>query len=141
MMPLSRRRIIAGGMLAVLAGLSIPLATRRIEDELRAILDANFGPAIADAPESALFIADVADVWNGLNTPLQRITRPTLWMLGPLLPIARRQRDALGENVVNLFLRATNVVRAHETGDDLQYVGIPDPYQNPCANPLSFAWL
>ncbi|MDF0602671.1 hypothetical protein P1J78_18180 [Psychromarinibacter sp. C21-152] len=136
-----RRALLAGGLGAVAAAVALPLVTRRIEDELRRILRDGFGDKIAGNPEAAVFIVDVAAIWNDTTPPAQRITKPTTWMLSPLLPGPRAERAGLEEAVIRTFLRATNAVRAHETGEPLVYLGMPDPYARPCANPLSAMWL
>lgn len=135
----ARRWVLGGGAaLAVVGGV---LGYRRIEDELHAIIAREFGGSIVDAPETGPFIADVAAVWRGLAPARDRALRPTLWTLAPLVPVLRRERENLSRNVVELFLRSTNMVRALETGEELAYLGLPDPYERPCANPLSSHWV
>lgn len=136
-----RRTVFAGGFAAIAAAVAAPLLTRRIDDELRHILRTGFGDVIAADPEADLFIADVAAIWDGITPPAQRIAKPTTWMLSPLLSGPRAERANLTEVVTLTFMHATNAVRAFETGEPLVYLGMPDPYANPCANPLSAMWL
>ncbi len=136
-----RRTLLAGGVGVLVAAIAAPLLTRRIDDELRHILRVSFGDTIADDPEASLFITDVAAIWDDITPPAQRVTKPTTWMLSPLLVGPRAERENLTEVVTQTFMHSTNAIRAHEAGEPLVYLGMPDPYANPCANPLSAMWL
>ncbi len=137
-----RRTLLAGGLGAAALGVAAPLLTRRIEDEVQGILRDGFGDTIARAPEADVFVADFTRLWTDTNGPLERFGKRVTWMLGSLLPAARAdERTNLAETVTFAFLRSTNAVRALETGEPLVYLGMPDPYASPCANPLGALWL
>jgi len=141
-MRLTRRNILLGSLAGGIALGASSLLTRRIDDEIYRILHNNFGDRIANAPDAALFVAQAAEQWSDLNTARNQILRPTFWRLSTISPRARGERQSLESNVINAFLRATNAVRAYETGtEELQFLGMPNPYRSACANPLSSAWL
>ncbi|WP_172299103.1 hypothetical protein [Pseudoruegeria sp. HB172150] len=140
-MAASRRTILLGALAGTAALAAAPFLTRRVEHELRHILRVNFGRRIADAPAADDFIEEVAAIWNGVSSQRDRIVKPTLWMLSPVLEDQRDERAALEETIILGFLQSTNAVRAYETGGELVYLGIGDRYDQPCGNAFSADWL
>ncbi len=96
---------------------------------------------IANAPDADQFIEEFATLWRAETSPRNQPYRPRYWSVAVFSDKAKTERDALEENVLEMFLRATNAVRAKEDNQDLAYLGMPHPYENPCANPLSSNWL
>lgn len=138
---LTRRAALLGALFAGTAALGLPLASRGIEEELRDILRRSFGAQVAASPEAEPFIAEVAGFWRQVHSPTQQVLRPKYWALARWYGGARDERRVLEGNVVELFLRATNYVRHEEVGEELVYIGLPNPYESACSNPLSAQWL
>ena len=140
-MRLTRRQTIGAGLVGLAALGASPLLTRRIDDEVRRVLRRNFGRRIARSADARLFVADMSKLWEELMPNQNWIVRPSYWMLEFASARARQEREGLEEIVIELFLRATNAVRAYEIGSELEYVGITTPFETPCSNTLSVAWL
>ncbi len=54
---------------------------------------------------------------------------------------AQLQPEVFEEEAIFAFIKATNVIRALETGDELVYVGLAELRVEPCRNTLSSWWL
>ena len=138
----TRRQTIYG---LFLGGISIPLfslATRRVDDEFYRIIREHFGSDIARNPEATAFIQDATALWVKNKTKTKQILRPNYWLLSAISENANAERASLESAIVQTFLRTTNVVQVYETGEEeLIYLGLIDPYEAPCSNPLSSHWV
>ena len=140
-MGISRRTAMIGGAALAIGAASFGMLTHTFESQAKAILSDHFGTDIANSDETAAYIKEIATFWKDANSPRNQFLRPKYWALAPLFPGARAERASLEEQVVIMFIRSSNVIRAVEAGEDLTYLGSPNPYENPCANPLGSMWL
>ncbi len=122
MMRVTRRVLVLGtSAVAIAAALSIralrpaEMQTVALEPEpLLSLVRREFGPSIAGMTGARSFAEDLA---------------------------ARPETEMPEDLVVIAFIRATTVIRAMETGDDLVYVGLEELHTSPCRNTLSVNWL
>ncbi|KMW60589.1 hypothetical protein AIOL_000751 [Candidatus Rhodobacter oscarellae] len=140
-MAVSRRSFLRFGLVAGVGAAGAWIWSRSIEAELRSILRRNFASRIADAEGSTAFIDDFARLWRGRTSLHNQSYRPRFWATAVWSQKAQREREAFEANVLAHYLRATNVIRADETDQDLIYLGMPNPYESPCSNPISSEWL
>jgi hypothetical protein len=130
----SRRQVVRAGLagLALLWGGAAFL--RPQESRVLGIIARHFGAAHAGSPESEAFVQDFVAAWT---------ERKPLWFRATerLMPPGVGTSAEFETLVIETYVRATNVVLAEERGEALIYLGQPDPYAIPCANPLSANWL
>lgn len=105
------------------------------ERRIKAVLTRAFGPEVVRSEAAQEFIA-----------ALQSQEAEDIARQDALFYIWRGEEemepDAQIERYIALgFLLSTNVVRAHETGEELYFNGLYAPNIAPCANPLSASWL
>lgn len=118
---MKRRLFIGASATALLAALGLryapPLAgaVAAHPGKLLDLIEREFGAAIASS--------------SGAQTFAQDYSTDMTW-----LPVSE-------EKAVFAFIRATNVIRALETGQELVYVGLEDLKDLPCRNTLSVGWL
>lgn len=135
-MRVSRRGVMLGALgCAALAALP-PLRRGAFEHGL-ALLGRHFGPAVAADPLTARFMEDYLSlklrekgaVALGVETYLD-------YGLDRVLPLPG-QMETLDTDIVQSFVLSTNALDVARSGARLSYDGFYDPYERPCANPLS----
>lgn len=138
MMGVSRRYLVGIGLAGIVAA---PLGLRGIGWKLRDVLERNFPPHLLASREVDLFIDDVTDFWTAQVRPSQRLAARFRWVMSDVTPFQMTDPMDLESMTVDLFVRSTNVIAALTNGSRLVYLGWPDPYANPCSNPLGANWL
>ena len=138
-MGLKRRHFL--GLFLAAGGVAIgaKFVTSGPEQVIRRALARSFGKSVADHPESTRFVDDFLVGYHHLANKETARSRLKNWALTFGLPL--NSADELRAQIVPLFLTSTNVVRASETGEDLSYVGLFDPYTSPCTNQLGANWV
>jgi hypothetical protein len=127
--------LIAGGIAGAAAGAggTALIARLRLRPRLQAMLSDGIGPALASHPEAIRFLDHfiafmVQDGW--LEGHYLGFDAAGLDLL-----IDRDERLATG--VLTAFGVSSTVLRTIETGEELQYFGLFDPYNAPCLNQLA----
>ena len=110
---------------------------KSLPETMRAQIADAFGKTIANAPETSAFLEDYLHYLA--STPGHEYKRIAVYFhQAPDKPPSELETaDYLREHMFGAYLRATNVIRATERGEPLEYTGIFDPRTNPCANQLS----
>lgn len=140
MMRVSRRSVLLAGAAIVAGGGAYYAAfydgSSSVVKMGRAALKRVYGQA-GEGEVAELFLAD-AEVY--LEQEIARGTSLTLQLLDPnfLLPPTFAFEVWLDFFMVHRFAMSTNVIIAHETGDELEYAGFFDPLQAPCSSQLSY---
>lgn len=134
-MRINRRTLILGAAAMLTAAAAAPglMTTRRA---FRRILAQNFAPDIVAHPETDRFLDSLI---ARLDWP-EGVAERVFWVrqFTGLSNIDPSQIDAL---VLTAFVKETTVVRAEEVGADMLFLGVANPLENPCNNPLSSMWL
>jgi hypothetical protein len=138
MMDVSRRYLVGIGFAGIVAA---PLGLHGIGWKLRDVLERNFPSHLLTSREVDLFIDDVSDFWTAEVQPSQRFAARFRWAVSDITPFQMADPMDLESMTVDLFVRSTNVIAALANESELVYLGWPDPYANPCANPLGANWL
>lgn len=129
----SRRWLLIAGAAAALSGggwLGRTSPRARAQDILQRV----FGPEIAALQATAEFIDDYLADLSLPNKVKLCLVRMKDW-----LPLS--DDSAAEERIVNAFARSSNAVRAAEIGEAFVYLGLNDPYESPCINPMTSHWL
>ncbi len=103
---------------------------------LRKLIAEAFGKQIARNAQTSAFLADYLAFLT--NRPAAEYDRLAVYFRQGEQDLSdgRVVEDYLRRHLFGAFLRATNVIRVIENGDDLIYSGLFDPTTNPCANQL-----
>jgi hypothetical protein len=139
MIRLTRRHYIGLCLAAGGAAFSYKLVTSGPEQVIRRALVRSFGNQIANHSESTRFIEDFLVGYHHRANQESPVSRMKNWAVTFGLPLNSPRE--LRDQIVPLFLTSTNVVRAVETGEDLNYVVLFDPYTSPCTNQLGANWI
>jgi hypothetical protein len=125
------------GALGCAAVAALPPLRRGAFEHGMGLLGRHFGPAVAADPQTARFMEDYLrlKLWEegpvalGVETYLD-------YGLERVLPLSG-QMETLDTDIVQRFVLSTNVLDVVRSGARLGYDGFYDPYERPCANPLS----
>lgn len=134
-MRMSRRKVLFGGgaVLALLGGAGL-LYRGALEAHIREVIETVFGAGPAASEAARAFTEDLI---SGLPGSQQRRLR----ILSVQHRLGDREAEWFPREISRLFAQSTNVVRASETGETLEYYALFDPYAGPCSNMLSAQWL
>jgi len=129
----SRRVLLGAGAVGVAAAAASPFALPSTESYVRRLLEAEFGTAIVEQPDTRRFIADVA---ARLSREPDKAWKHRIAAVLSVVGIARGHAEFVRGHVLTLFLNRTNGYRVWRGLDaKLVYVSL-DPYETGCGNAL-----
>jgi len=135
---LSRREVLAGGLIAAGAGL-LPLLRGAARSHVLELLTAQFGAQIGEHPDTRQFALDFLSARRERSFPLRDAVAFDYGLL--TLPALRGARRSFDEQAVGSFLSSTNVLAAASGREAFVYFGLYDPYLQPCGNRLGNRYL
>ncbi|WP_207479649.1 hypothetical protein [Arenibaculum pallidiluteum] len=133
---ISRRGLLAGGI-ACGALAAVPLAREGTVEHGLALIRRQFGPGVAADPAVVTFLEDYARLRIAKRGLQGTLIETYLDYGGDRLGLMSRRIEALDDDIVQYFVLSTNILQVVRTGARLDYAGFYDPYDRPCANPLS----
>jgi hypothetical protein len=139
--PITRRAFLLASLGAVAAIFGTLSLSTGLKSWMLGQIEQEFGADITRTDDAARFADDFIAY-------LKSTDPDHFWKLNWYFRLKPRLLGDLGSReiglrrrVIDMFLLSTNYVLARETGADLHYVAICDPYLNPCSNQLNASHL
>ena len=128
-MRISRRSLLIAGGAVLLPPTLLRFSTK---DDLKELLTAHFGAAIADHPETTKFL-DVLAARLRSRTRMVGVIRSYYDSITSLPAL----ENPFAERLIYAFLTSTNVLAALDGRETLEFSGLFEPYATPCSNRLA----
>jgi hypothetical protein len=135
---LTRRALLASGAGGLFAGWAL---TSGFHDHVLRMIGESFGPEIAGTDAAESFATDIFGRLEATH-PEQLVVERAFYRLRPIaFPRLLPQEKKLADHLVTEFVLATNVLQYLDGQDErLVYLGLFDPWREPCRNTLGAAW-
>lgn len=139
-MAVTRRKTLAilGGAAVLGGGYSLATGLRSAITEM---VERNFGSDIATTQDALEFIQDFIAQTNDRSTSLSLTVSGAHRLEAVRLPVNPYVIGHFERQVIESFVHSTNVAQVYPSAEEFYYSGLFSPYENPCTNQLSAAFL